>query len=652
MRIILLLINLLSFTFVYSQRTPFSDVEVNDNGYTLNGTPYTGNIYELYKSGQLKSEYEVRDGQKHGTENIYFIDNSFGLSQYANLLVKEKYKDTLLIQKLDTDLENLNQDISLLQKDSSYEYKIWNNLKYNEIGIKKFYKYKEKYEESKLKNDKLVLYEKYLTSENKYDGFTYQLKQKRTDKLDVIRKVRDEKNKPIYRNKREESYTYLNGSKTGIHNEFDKDENLVVEEILKDGVRNGSYKRYENGKIKEEITYLNGKKEGLYTVHNNNYRDVTTYSNGLKNGLYKKYKGDVVTIYGTYSNDLIEGEWKEFDDSGNITLESAYLNDTLNGVYKKYNGEVVIKEGQYTSGLMNGEWIFRHNNGNITLESAYLNDTLNGVYKKYNGEVVIKEGQYTSGLMNGEWIFRHNNGNIKGEGKYVDGDGGNVGSTGMPINGREGEWVFYHENGNKLSSYNYSNGKREGEYLSYYEEGSLKVKLTYKNDSVDFEGNRETDYNEDGSVKSRWDYSNGEWKKYLTPEEEEALMKELIENMKSLNSALENLNNSSSGDDTYDYSSPNSCSSCQGTGKCPECSKPQRVHYWRNGWQDDNETRLGKTVCTDCRGDGKVKEHISNGKMDGSENCYASSCNNGWRKCRKCYGDGECNRCHGKGTRD
>ena len=123
MKIILLIINLLSFTFVYSQRFPLSDVEVNDNGYTLNGNPYTGKIYELYNksgriidrlksTGQLKSEYEVNDGKKHGTENIYFVDYS-----YSN----DSYQDTLLLQKLNTDLENLNQEISQLQKDSSYE---------------------------------------------------------------------------------------------------------------------------------------------------------------------------------------------------------------------------------------------------------------------------------------------------------------------------------------------------------------------------------------------------------------------------------------------------------------------------------------------------------------------------------------------------
>ena len=140
----------------------------------------------------------------------------------------------------------------------------------------------------------------------------------------------------------------------------------------------------------------------------------------------------------------------------------------------------------------------------------------------------------------------------------------------------------------------------------------------------------------------------------------DSILQEKLSKLESLNNQLNR--SSSSTSNTYrddDYNSPSSsgsssenrCSTCQGSGKCRECSKPQKVHYWKNGWRDDKETRLGKTVCTACKGDGKVKEHISTGKMDSYEKCHVSSCNNGWIKCRKCYGDGECDRCQGKGTR-
>jgi antitoxin component YwqK of YwqJK toxin-antitoxin module len=513
MKIILLIINLLSFTFVYSQRTPFSDVEVNDNGYTLNGTPYTGNIYELYKSGQLKSEYEVNDGKLNGYEKLYWVNSTYD---------ENKYLDSLKIKEYTQNLNEVKPKYDTKFKDSVFHKNKSIDLYYNEIGgSKKFFKIQNKDASGKLEGDKKEVYDNYLFSINKLDEYEIELPVLRLNISALTKNLNDEKNKPIYRNKREESYTYLNGSKTGVHKEFDKDENLVLEEILKDGVRNGSYKRYENGKIKEEGTYLNDKKEGLYTVHNNNnYRDVTTYSNGLKNGLYKKYNGDVVTIYGTYSNDLIEGEWKEFDNSGNIISESVYLNDTLNGLCKNYNGEVVIKEGQYTSGLMNGEWILRHNNGNITLESAYLNDTLNGVYKKYNGEVAIEEGQYTSGLMNGEWVFRYNNGNKKAVGKYVDGDGGNSSSKfGVPRNGREGEWKLYHENGKKYQVSIYVNGVVDGKLVTYFESGNLNWTVKYKNGTTDFEGNIQIHYHENGEKSKKMQYKNGEWSEYKTQKE-------------------------------------------------------------------------------------------------------------------------------------
>ena len=670
MKIILLIINLLSFTFVYSQRLPLSDVVVNSNVYSLNYNTYTGNIYELYKSGQLKSEYEVNDGKKHGTENIYFIENS-----YSN----DSYKDTLVVMSLRNDLGSLELEISQLKEDSTREGGIASDIKYVELGIKKFYKYKGKYREGKLKKEKLTIFKRYVQSNNKFENSTQKLKNTSPIRDSLELKLNEEENKPFYKNQLEETYTYHEGNQTGLHQKYDESKIVLLEEELKDGVRNGSYKRYENGKIKEEGTYLNDKKNGEWTFYNQNILfEIVNFKDGEKSGVYKKYNGDVVIKEGGYQNGLKGGEWKEFDDSGNITLESAYLNDTLNGVYKKYNGEVVIKEGQYTSGLMNGEWVFRYDKGKKQGVGQYIdgvNKGSSGIPKNgRDGDWVMffengrksQVGSYMNGLPEGKWSFYHEWSKPKEskqhEGTYVNG---------LP----EGEWKEYDRSGKLISATTYRKGKVNGPYKKYF--GGVIIAQGNYSHLRPINGlmnGQWTFRHTNGKRKGKGEYVNGDggnkgidgvpkngrignWKT-IGEREEEALI-EIAKELIALKIQLDNLRNSSSDYDNYDSqssssesSSSNSCSLCQGTGKCYDCSKPQRLHYYRNGWQNDNETRLGKTVCSDCRGDGIVKEHISNGKMDRYEKCYVGTCNNGWQKCRRCYGDGECDRCHGKGTRD
>ena len=96
-------------------------------------------------------------------------------------------------------------------------------------------------------------------------------------------------------------------------------------------------------------------------------------------------------------------------------------------------------------------------------------------------------------------------------------------------------------------------------------------------------------------------------------------------------------------------SSSNSCYRCSGSGKCSECSRPQKITY-KDSFGATNhkeEIRLGSVVCSVCLGDG-----ISNQYPSVGEPCYISSCYNGWIECRSCYGSGDCKDCHGKGTRD
>lgn len=228
-------------------------------------------------------------------------------------------------------------------------------------------------------------------------------------------------------------------------------------------------------------------------------------------------------------------------EDGKVYVDtSKYTDEEIE--YVKNQADLLMKSTGYSKDKLIDNEVFAFDSG-VDSDYDWGNDSdkdwgnEDGPFKKYNGDVVIQEGQYKNGLMTGEWIFRYDSGSLKGKGNYINSDGGNVGSTGIPRNGRDGEWILYHENGNKSQVGSYVNGKQEGEFMLYHENGNKKSVYSYSNGTRDFEGNRQTDYNEDGSVKNIWVFSYGEWEKYLSPEEKEKQRKEAIENpIKEFNS--------------------------------------------------------------------------------------------------------------------
>ena len=49
---------------------------------------------------------------------------------------------------------------------------------------------------------------------------------------------------------------------------------------------------------------------------------------------------------------------------------------------------------------------------------------------------------------------------LKKKGKYIDGDESDLGSSGIPIDGRDGAWYFYWENGEDRTRQYWENGRQ------------------------------------------------------------------------------------------------------------------------------------------------------------------------------------------------
>jgi antitoxin component YwqK of YwqJK toxin-antitoxin module len=408
----------------------------------LNVSPYSGKVYDLYDSGQLKEEFEVSAGVMNGQRFTFFKDSRFK---------KENYQDSVLMYSLEEDLGKLNTILTNLKKDSS-NYNYSKDSLRSVIG-KKYYKLRDKYSDGKLRGKKLRQYEEYLSWCDKVDKKTKEITEYSLERQVLQNNLNTEKNKEIYSNKIEESFTYSKG------------------------ILNGEYKRFNNQMtIMEQGEFSNGKKNGPWTTFSYNGKTIYTYQQDIKEGKYEKFDGDKVIESGMYSKNLKQGDWKYCNYYGKLTREETYLNDKLNGNYKKFDGDVIVEEGKYLDGLMDGEWIFRYSNGKLKGKGKYV---------KGDGESPDLKGIPVNG-REGAWIRFHENG-IKEQETFFK-------------NGKlSGIRLQFNENGILKDKYNYVNDKEEGERLSYYDSGELEWRCFNINGNRD-KTKKTTRYHKNGQV--------------------------------------------------------------------------------------------------------------------------------------------------------
>lgn len=128
--------------------------------------------------------------------------------------------------------------------------------------------------------------------------------------------------------------------------QFDMSNELLAEGCYKDSLRtipNGkfiyygiNYKPSDTSNYVRTIGYYsNGLQSGVWIYYSgpsvNDF--ICSYQKGKLNGMYKKYYpakyNDCVGLEGPFVNDKKEGEWKQYDTLGTITVSSTFRNDSL-----------------------------------------------------------------------------------------------------------------------------------------------------------------------------------------------------------------------------------------------------------------------------------------------------------------------------------
>ena len=123
---------------------------------------------------------------------------------------------------------------------------------------------------------------------------------------------------------------YKNGRLNGRKTEYRYGSVKRQIENYTDGVLNGNKKTfYESGTLQEDGGYKNGKRDGLVKWFNQEEKPSIeyTYKMGIIDGPAKTFfaSGKIQTE-GNYKNDNETGEWKEYDENGNVTKTIIYDN--------------------------------------------------------------------------------------------------------------------------------------------------------------------------------------------------------------------------------------------------------------------------------------------------------------------------------------
>ena len=363
---------------------------------------------------------------------------------------------------------------------------------------------------------------------------------------------------------------FKDGERTGDFAEYyDYPENTKkVEAHYSKGVIQGEYKSYyKDGKMEEIGTYNEqGEKNGAWTTYSRSQVKVgeENYVKGKITGTTKHFtsSGKLSQEF-IYKNDMLQ-EYRAYDTVGKIIYQNRKDGKSDYSVLLYYSNGNKEREGRVEKGVFEGEWKYYNENGQISSKlnysggkqegtatyyylngsvkqvQNYANGSLNGLSTEYwtNGKVK-SEVHYVNGNEEGEWKGYYPDGKLKWLTFYKNGNFYN-GQTFFNADGRlesiedykenvisfrkefdsteklmkecqlklgTGEFSFNYPNGKKYWSITFQGGLKQGPVHYYYPNGQLKTECNYLNDKL--HGSKKT-YYEDGTLSAEMNYVDGE----------------------------------------------------------------------------------------------------------------------------------------------
>ena len=137
---------------------------------------------------------------------------------------------------------------------------------------------------------------------------------------------------------------------------------------------------------------------------------------GLRQGLWTEWEDGRKTGEGNYRDGLKEGVWHYWDTFGRKKSEGAYKSGKKDGMWTAwFNNGNKEEECEYREGQPHGRWVFWHFVGNKSSEGEYRNGRKHGHWTDwYEGspENKASEGDYVDGEPHGKWTIWNGMGGV------------------------------------------------------------------------------------------------------------------------------------------------------------------------------------------------------------------------------------------------
>lgn len=198
-----------------------------------------------------------------------------------------------------------------------------------------------------------------------------------------------------------------------------------------------------------------------------------TDQNGKRQGHWiKKYPDGQIMYEGYFSDDKPQGEFKRYDENGNLISVLNYNadSDTISACFYHTNGYIAGK-GNYINQEKTGEWLYYSDyvEDHLLMRCRYQDDQIQGTRIKYhwNGEIA-EELEFSNGIQSGEWKQYYTDGTLALESTYINGT-------------RNGEFRTWHMNGKPEITGKYISDVRTDRWIFFNSDGTLRKEIKYNN---------------------------------------------------------------------------------------------------------------------------------------------------------------------------
>ena len=135
--------------------------------------------------------------------------------------------------------------------------------------------------------------------------------------------------------------------------------------------------------------------------------------------VFSDTKKKVPLYSGTLEKGVLQGEGRDYDESGVCIYEGTFQNGLYNGTGREYTNGILSYEGQFANGVYEGSGT-KYADGTMLYSGQFSEGSYEGRGALYDDGILRYEGQFANGLYEGRGIL-YSDGNKSYEGNFEKG---------------------------------------------------------------------------------------------------------------------------------------------------------------------------------------------------------------------------------------